>query len=60
MTIKLNIGNYQSVDFTTNEYSNIKLCYKDIILFLIDWVDYTENARLLIDHIKKILERGLR
>jgi hypothetical protein len=52
LTIKLNIGDYQSVDFQTNEYDNIANCYSELSDFLGDWVDYTDNAVKLKAHIE--------
>jgi len=53
MTIKLNLGNYQSIDFTTNELPLIGECYKDLIFFLEGWVEYTENAQKLLDFLNE-------
>lgn len=52
LTIKLNIGDYQTIDFQTNEYDNIANCYTEISDFLGDWVDYTSNAVKLKAHVE--------
>ena len=63
ITIKLNIGNFQSIDFTTNEYDeNVigdpkEICYKEIYNFLRDWESITENAIVLKNHLEGILRR---
>lgn len=54
MTIKLNIGNYQSLDMETNEYKSMKDCYDEILKFLRHWSEYTDTATLLVAHIEKI------
>lgn len=50
ITLKLNIGNYQSIDFESNECNigsfdeQLLTIYQEIGEFLEGWVDYTENA----------------
>jgi hypothetical protein len=56
MTIKVNIGNYESVDFTTNEYEDEWLdMYEEVMVFLQDWKDLG-GARQL-ENINKIRAR---
>lgn len=65
ITLKLNIGNYQSIDFTTNEYNPEEMvgvsakesCYAELYDFLKDWEDITGNATKLKNHIEGILRR---
>jgi len=60
LTIKLNIGNYESVDFTTNEYeegANSYPLYEEIRVFLTEWVDYTNNAQTLLNHVLNIMAK---
>jgi len=65
ITLKLNIGNYQSVDFTTNEYTEEEMerisakeaCYNELYGFLRDWCDITDNAVKLKNHIEGLLRR---
>ena len=54
--MKLNIGNYQSVDFTTNEYEAIEMCYHVCIDFLRGWTGITNNAGTLLKHIERLLK----
>ena len=57
MTIKLNIGNYQSIDFTTNEYEDRFSCYEEVNIFLFDWLPITDNAKKLKDFMERLLMR---
>lgn len=57
ITLKLNIGNYQSIDFTTNEYEDDDDCYDELMRFLRDWIDITSNAIQLRDHIQIMLSK---
>ena len=52
LTLKLNLGNFEMIDFETNEYDNIANCYSELSDFLGDWVDYTSSAVKLKAHIE--------
>ena len=54
LALKLNIGNYQTLDIETNEYPSIKDCYVEIAFFLRHWTEYTDTAKKLLDHVEKI------
>ena len=55
LTLKLNLENFENQDFETNEYSNIEDCYREQIIFLKGWVEFTPYARPILDHILSIL-----
>jgi len=55
LTIKLNIGNYQSIDCETNECDHINDCYHELYEFLTGWLGYTENAQKLRNNIEGFL-----
>lgn len=65
ITLKVNIGNKQSIDFTTNEYNEEEMvgvsakegCYKELYDFLWDWCVISDNAVKLKNHIEGILRR---
>ncbi len=56
MVLKLNIGNYQSLDIETNEYDSKSNCYAELHDILSDWVEITDSAKVLRDHIGKFLK----
>ena len=53
ITIKLNIGNYETIDFETNENDNIDDCYKDTLDFLADWEEL--GGKRQFDKIRSLL-----
>ena len=55
ITIKVNLGNYESVDFTTNEYEEWLDCYWEVRFFLKDWKDL--GGKRQADLIDKIIAR---
>ena len=55
ITFKLNIGNYQSIDFTTNESETILECYEEICTFLFHWNSITDNGKKAYDRMSEIL-----
>ncbi len=59
ITIKVNIGNYESVDFTTNEYEDSLDCYWELRHFLRDWKDLggKRQAELIDKIIAKLEEK---
>ena len=54
LALKLNIGNYQTLDIETNEYDTEHECYIEILIFLRHWTEYTETAKKLLAHIENI------
>ena len=58
LTLKLNLDNFENEDFVTNEYETLEPCYREQIIFLKGWLDYTVYAQPLMDHIIKILGGG--
>jgi len=58
LTIKLNLDNFENQEFVSNEYDTLEPCYREQIIFLKGWVDYTPYAQPLIDNIFKILSKG--
>ncbi len=58
LTLKLNLDNFENQEIMTNEYETLEPCYREQIIFLKGWVDYTPFAQPLIDNILKILGEG--
>lgn len=56
ITLKLNIGNYQNIDYETMEYNDRHNCYAELLVFLRDWEDISNNATKLIIHLEKLLK----
>ena len=48
ITLKLNIGNYQSIDIESDELPTKTNCYEQICRVLKDWESITDNATILI------------
>lgn len=55
LTIKLNIEEFQNIDFESNEYDNISNCYSEVSDFLGGWIDYAPKAVKLKEHINHII-----
>lgn len=58
LVLKLNLDNFENQEFHSNEYDTLEPCYREQIIFLKGWLDYTPYAQPLMDHIIKILGEG--
>lgn len=57
LTLKLNLGSdtYENLELQTNEYEYIEDCYREQVIFLQGWVEFTPFAQPLLDHILRLL-----
>lgn len=57
LTLKLNLGadTYENQEFESNEYEYIVDCYREQVIFLQGWVEFTPFAQPLLDHILRLL-----
>ncbi len=57
LTLKLNIGNYQSIDFESNRHRHKEACYRELYDFLSDWIEFTGNAIKIRNNLEGVLRR---
>lgn len=58
LEMTVNLGNYQNIKITTNEYIKELEAYKELFLLVFDWVDYHPNAVHLAKHLKWLIQKN--